>query len=177
MSLPAQGTPQPVQSSSPHPQGPSFQARTPVRGDANSNKAPNTPPVSKAAAPKPGLIKLGAFAKGAKPAQAATESKEAAPQEISTRQLTEQLLGVDPRRRSLGKSDDKAPAMNNATKEIFDKFKKLDSENKQSPKPVEKKKAANKGKNFYPFKTNQLFQAFLSATFLAKRTPRARAET
>ena len=149
MSLPAQGTPPPVQSSSPHPQGPSFQARTPVRGDAN--KAPNTPPVSKAAAPKPGLIKLGAFAKGAKPAQAASESKEAAPQEISTRQLTEQLLGVDTRRRSLGKSDDKAPTMNNATKEIFDKFKKLDSENKQSPKPVEKKKAANRGKNFKLF--------------------------
>ena len=147
MSLPAQGTPQPVQSSSPHPQGPSFQARTPVRGDAN--KAPNTPPLSKANAPKPGLIKLGAFAKGAKPATTTPESKEAAPQEISARQFTEQLLGVDPRRRSLGKSDDKGPTMNNATKEIFDKFKKLDSENKQSPKPAEKKKATNKGKNHF----------------------------
>lgn len=143
MSLPAQGTSQLVQSSSPHPQGPSFQARTPVRGDAN--KAPNTPPVSKANGPKSGLIKLGAFAKGAKAASTAAEPKEAAPQEISTRQLTEQLLGVDPRRRSLGKSDDKGPTMNNATKEIFDKFKKLDSENKQSLKPVEKKKTANKG--------------------------------
>ena len=146
VSLPAQATPPPVQHSSQHPahqqQGPSFQARTPVRGDAS--KAPNTPPVSKANV-KPGLIKLGAFAKGAKPTTPAQEPKEAAPEEISTRQLTEQLLKVDPRRRSLGKSDDKGPTMNNATKEIFDKFKKLDSENKPSPKPTDKKKSSNRG--------------------------------